>query len=131
MARKMHPNSLANLTKKGNIQQQKNANHGRYKSTFTLAKEMDFSADDVMKLWKNLQRLPVSKLREILLDVDAEPIVQTIASGILKDIEDGTMRTFSQFMDRVAGKPRQTMEMEGSINLSPPAIIIEGEDEED
>lgn len=129
MARTMHPNSLANLKKGKNIQDQPNANHGRYKTTFTLATEMDFAAEDVMRLWKRLSRTPVSELRLILSDVGAEPIVQTIAAGILKDIDDGTMRTFSQFMDRVAGKPRQIAEIEGNFNLTPPPIIIEGEDD--
>ena len=126
----MHPNSLANLKKGRNIQDQPNKNHGRYKTTFTLAKEMDFGADDVMRLWKRLQRTPSSELRVMLMDDNAEPIAQTIAAGILKDIEDGTMRTFAQFMDRVAGKPRQVAEIEGNFNITPPPIIIEAEDDE-
>lgn len=130
MAKKMHPNSLANLKKGRNIQDQPNANHGRYKTTFTIASEMDFSAEDVMRLWKRLSRTPASELRLLLSDMTAEPIVQTIAAGILKDIEDGTMRTFAQFMDRVAGKPRQVAEIEGNFNITPPPIIIEAEDDE-
>lgn len=129
MARKMHPNSLANLQKGRNIQEQPNKNHGRYKSTFTIANEMDFNADDVMRLWKRLQRTPISQLRLLLMDEDAEPIAQIIAAGILKDREDGTMRTFAQFMDRLAGKPRQVAEIDGNFNITPPPIIIEGEDE--
>lgn len=129
MAKKMHPNSLANLKKGKNIQEQPNANHGRYKSTFTLANEMDFNADDVMRLWKRLQRTPSSELRLMIIEDNAEPIVQTIAAGILKDREDGSMRNFNQFMDRMAGKPRQSAEIEGNLNLTPPPIIIEGEDE--
>ena len=129
MAKGMHPNSLANLKKGRNIQDQPNKNHGRYKTTFTLAKEMDFGADDVMRLWKRLQRTPSSELRVMLMDDNAEPIAQTIAAGILKDREDGSMRNFNQFMDRMAGKPRQVAEVEGNFNLTPPPIIIEGEDE--
>ena len=129
MGRKMHPNSLANLKKGKPIQEQENAFHGRYKSTFTLANEMDFNADDVMRLWKRLQRTPSSELRLMMMDDNAEPIAQTIAAGILKDREDGSMRNFNQFMDRMAGKPRQSAEIEGNFNLTPPPIIIEGEDE--
>lgn len=129
MARKMHPNSLENLKKGKNIQEQPNANHGRYKSTFKMALGMDFNAEDVMRLWKRLQRTPVSELRRILMDGEAEPIEQTIAAGILKDIEDGTMRTFAQFMDRVAGRPRQVAEFEGNLNVTPPPVIIESGDE--
>lgn len=125
----MHPNSLANLKKGVNIQLQPNKNHGRYKTTFALANEMEFNAEDVMNLWKKLQRTPVGELRKMLMDGEAEPVVLTIAAGILKDIEDGTMRTFSQFMDRVAGKPRQVAEIDGNFNLTPPPIIIEGADE--
>lgn len=131
MARKMHPNSLANLKKGKPIQEQQNAFHGRHKTTFNLAKDMDFSAEDVMRLWKRLQRTPSSELRMKMLDDNAEPIEQTIASGILKDREDGTMRNFSQFMDRLAGRPRQVSEIEGNLNLTPPPIIIEGEEEDD
>lgn len=130
MARKMHPNSLANLKKGTPIHKQPNAFHGRYKSTFTIAAEMDFGGEDVVKLWKRLQRTPTSELRKMLVDDDVEPIVQTIAAGILKDKEDGLMRNFNQFMDRIAGKPRQTTEIEGGLQLSPPPIIIEGEDDE-
>lgn len=32
--------------------------------------------------------------------------------------------------DRLWGKPRQTTEIDGTFNLTPPPIIIEGEDEE-
>lgn len=131
MAKKMHPNSLANLKKGKNIQEQPNANHGRYKSTFTLANEMDFNADDVMRLWKRLQRTPSSELRLMILDDNAEPIAQTIASGILKDREDGTMKNFGQFMDRLAGKPRQVAEIDGNFNITPPPIIIEAGEEDE
>jgi hypothetical protein len=131
MARKMHPNSLANLKKGKPIQEQKNAFHGRYKETFTLAAEMDFAAEDVMRLWKRLQRTPSSELRLMMMDDNAEPIAQTIASGILKDREDGTMRNFNQFMDRLAGKPRQVAEIDGNFNLTPPPIIIEAGEEDE
>lgn len=131
MARKMHPNSLANLKKGKPIQEQQNAFHGRYKKTFTLAAEMDFAAEDVMRLWKRLQRTPSSELRLMMMDDNAEPIAQTIASGILKDREDGTMRNFNQFMDRLAGKPRQVAEIDGNFNLTPPPIIIEAGEEDE
>ena len=129
MARKIHPNSLANLKKGKHILEQPNACHGRYKQTFTLAAEMDFAAEDVMRLWKRLQRTPSSELRLMIAADNAEPIAQTIAAGILKDRDDGTMRNFNQFMDRLAGKPRQVAEIEGNLNLTPPPIIIEAEDE--
>ena len=33
--------------------------------------------------------------------------------------------------DRLFGKPKQTTEIEGGLNLTPPAVIIEGEDGDD
>jgi hypothetical protein len=32
--------------------------------------------------------------------------------------------------DRLFGKPRQTTEIDGTFNITPPPIIIEGEDDE-
>ena len=36
---------------------------------------------------------------------------------------------FTDICDRLFGKPRQIAEIEGNFNLTPPPIIIEGEDE--
>lgn len=33
--------------------------------------------------------------------------------------------------DRLFGKPKQTTEIEGGLNLTPPAVIIEGEEDDD
>jgi hypothetical protein len=131
MKKGTHPNSLANLKKGRTIQEQKNKNHGRRKSVFTLAKEMEFSADDVSKLYKRLYWLTEIELHGIVRDAESTSIEKTIASAILKDIENGTLRSFDTFMDRSYGKPRQTTELEGSVNLAPPPIIIEGENEDD
>ena len=129
MARKMHPNSLKNLEKRTNIQDMPNANHGRYKTIFRLWKEQDFSGTDVLNLYKRFYGIPASELRAIMTNPQATAIEQTIASAVLKDIEDGNLRAFTQFMDRELGKPRQSAEIEGNFNIIPPPIIIEGEDE--
>lgn len=128
MARVMHPNSLANLKKGKPIQEQENANHGRDKTIFTIGKEQDFSGTDVLNLYKKYYRTPTAELRKILMNPDATAIEQTIASAVLKDIEDGNLRAFTQFMDRELGKPRQSAEIEGNFNITPPPIIIEGDE---
>lgn len=39
-------------------------------------------------------------------------------------------QTFMDICDRLFGKPKQTTEIEGGLNLTPPAIIIEGEEDD-
>lgn len=130
MAKKIHPNSLKNLEKgRTNIQDMPNANHGRYKSIFRIAKEQDFSQQDVICLFKDLYSRSQAELNLIMADPDAPAIKKTVCAAILRDIEDGTFKALDSLLDRGWGKPRQTTEIEGGLNLTPPPIIIEGEDE--
>jgi hypothetical protein len=39
-------------------------------------------------------------------------------------------QAFMDICDRLFGKPKQTTEIEGGLNLTPPAIIIEGEEDD-
>lgn len=130
MARKMNPKSLENLKKGVSIQNQKNAFHGRYKNIFTLAKEDDFSQEDILKAYRAHYRKSEAELREIRLDPDAPAIIKTLCGAILKDIEEGTFKALDSLMDRKWGRPRQITELEGGLNLTPPPIIIEGDDRE-
>lgn len=127
--RKMHPNSLENLKKGVHINDQPNAHAGRKKSIFTLAQEEDFSQQDVINLYKSRYRKSVAELSLIMADAEVSAIEKTICAAILRDINDGTFKALDSLLDRGWGKPRQTTEIEGGLNLTPPPIIIEGEDE--
>jgi hypothetical protein len=129
MARKMNPKSLENLNKRVLIQHQKKSHNGRYKNIFTLAKEDDFSQEDILKAYRAHYRKSEAELREIRLDPGAPAIIKTLCGAILKDIEDGTFKALDSLMDRKWGKPRQITELEGGLNLTPPPIIIEGDEE--
>jgi hypothetical protein len=135
MARGIHPNSLANLKKGKTIQEQPNANHGRYPLMQNAIKTIPQDAQEKVYsvLWTALTMSNVKEAQKYIEEQAAElpecgMILQICLRALLS--KSGFI-TLMDICDRLFGKPKQSMHMEGGINLTPPAVIIEGGDEDD
>lgn len=135
MARGMHPNSLANLKKGRPIQEQANANHGRTPLMRNVIKSIPKDAQEKVYnvLWTALTMANVKEAQQYVEQQAAElpecgMVLQVCIRALLG--KQGFL-ALMDICDRLFGKPRQTVEMGGSMNITPPAVIIEGGDEDD
>ena len=134
MARGMHPNSLANLKKGRPIQEQANSRIGRTPRPSNVIKAMPRDAQEKVYsvLWTALTMSNVKEAQKYVEQQAAElpecgMVLQVCLRALLG--KQG-MLALMDICDRLFGKPRQTVEMDGGLNITPPPIIIEGEEDD-
>lgn len=135
MARGMHPNSLANLKKGKPIQEQPNSKQGRTPRPSSIIKAMPKDAQEKVYsvLWTALTMSNVKEAQQYVEEQAKElpecgMVLQVCIRSLLG--KQGFV-TLMDICDRLFGKPRQTVEMDGSMHITPPAVIIEGGDDDD
>ena len=135
MARGMHPNSLANLKKGRPIQEQENANHGRTPLAKNIIKTMPKDAQEKVYavLWTALTMSNVKEAQQYVEEQAKElpecgMVLQVCIRSLLGKQGFGTLM---DICDRLFGRPRQTTEIDGTFNVIPPPIIIEGGEDDD
>lgn len=91
------------------------------------AQEMAMSA-----LWTAISQKDVRSAKEYLEKSAAELPECGFALQVAVKALMGNRGWFAlmDIYDRLFGKPRQTTEIDGTFNITPPPIIIEGEDDE-
>lgn len=135
MARGVHPNSLANLKKGRPIREQANCNNGRTPLAKNIIKTIPKDAQEKVYsvLWTALTMSNVKEAQQYVEEQAKElpecgMVLQVCIRSLLS--KQGFM-TLMDICDRLFGKPRQTTEIDGTFNVIPPPIIIEGGDDDD
>lgn len=135
MARGMHPNSLANLKKGRPIQEQPNSRQGRTPRPSNVIKTIPRDAQEKVYhvLWTALTMPNVKEAQKYVEQQAAElPECGLILQICLRSLlSKSGFDALMDICDRLFGKPRQTVEMDGGLNITPPPIIIEGEEDDD
>lgn len=111
----MHPNSLANLKKRVNIQDQPNANHGRYP---TIANSIKAIPDDAKEkvyavLWTAISMPNVKEASKyISKEADNLPECGFVLQVALRELQGKNgFRALMDILDRLFGKPKTNAEV--------------------
>lgn len=111
----MHPNSLANLKKRVNIQDQPNANHGRYPTMANIFKSIPEDAQEkvCVVLWTAISMRTVKEASEYLSkEAEGLPECGVIFQVALKGLlSKNGFRVLMDILDRLFGKPKTNAEV--------------------
>lgn len=126
MTRNMHPNSLANLKKRVNIQDQPNANHGRYPTMANIFKSIPEDAQEkvCVVLWTAISMRTVKEASEYLSkEAEGLPECGVIFQVALKGLlSKNGFRVLMDILDRLFGKPKSNAEV--SLNGSVQGLTV-------
>jgi hypothetical protein len=84
-----------------------NANpNGRPKRSFTQAKELGFSKDDVIACYKLYIAKTIDELKSISNSKELSALEAIVISGLLSDISKGNMENIEKILNRAVGTPK-------------------------
>ena len=135
MARGIHPNSLANIKKGRPIQEQPNPKNPRTPLVKNVIKTIPRDAQEKVYhvLWTALTMANVKEAQQYVEQQAAElPECGLVLQICLRSLlSKNGFDSLMDICDRLFGKPRQTVEMGGGLHITPPAVIIEGGEDDD
>ncbi len=108
---------MANLAtlqrfKKGDDPRRKLNLEGRPRKLLSKFAQEGYKASEIIDLIKALTSLTKSELEAVKDNPEATVLEVLIAKAVLKDIKDSTFYTFEPLIQRIAGKPDQTLKVE-------------------
>lgn len=128
----MHPNSLANLKKRVNIQDQPNANHGRYP---TIANSIKSIPDDAKEkvyaiLWTAISMPSVKEASKyISKEADNLPECGFVLQVALRELQGKNgFRALMDILDRLFGKPKSSAEVMLGGNVGGITVMVDTPD---
>lgn len=132
MARKINERSLANLAKGVPIQEQPNANHGRYPDLANVLKSIPPDAQERIYsvLWSAL-RVGSVKEAATYLKKEAENLPEhgMVFQVAIRDIvgKNG-LNAIMAILDRLFGKPKIKAEVNSDVSVSGVSVIVGDKD---
>ena len=77
--------------------------------------DVKISKDDKLRILEWLSECSINQLVEIAKDKDQPILASAYATAMLRDLKRGNTFGIEAVMDRVVGKPRQTIEQKGDM----------------
>ncbi len=92
--------------------------NGRPKKYTTLLKEMGYKQSEINDTIQNMLAMSVDELHEVVMDNSSTILEKTVANALYKSFKKGSLYSIDTLLSRVYGKPREQLQVDGSINIT-------------
>jgi hypothetical protein len=92
--------------------------NGRPKKFTTLLKEQGYKLSEINDTIQVMMSMTMDELKEIHDSEDVTIMEKTIANALFKSWRKGSLYSIDTLMNRVYGKPKEQMSLDGNINVT-------------
>ena len=89
--------------------------NGRPKKYVSTLKNEGYKLSEVNDTIQTMMSMSYEEIREVFNDKESTVLEKTIASAIKKSIEKGSMESIETLLNRVYGRPKENMKIEGGL----------------
>ena len=92
--------------------------NGRPKKYTTLLKAMGYKQSEINDTIQNMLAMSVDELHEVVTDDGSTILEKTVANALYKSFKKGSLYSIDTLLSRVYGKPREQLQVDGSVNIT-------------
>ena len=92
--------------------------NGRPKKFTTLLKGIGYKQSEINDTIQNMLGMDMEQLKDIVQSDDTTILEKTIANALYRSFRKGSLYSIDTLLTRVYGKPKEQIQLEGSLNLT-------------
>lgn len=92
--------------------------NGRPKKFTTLLKGVGYKQSEINDTIQNMLGMDMEQLKDIVQSDDTTILEKTIANALYRSFRKGSLYSIDTLLTRVYGKPKEQIQLEGSLNLT-------------